>query len=134
MGVGLVNAVIESQQSPDDDDWEDPYGDIPPPTDDDFTDMLGANVVTLRGEPATNGQGDHDHDEPCPPTDPLHLPDDFYAARPVLAHISQAARTRQRSRDAVFHVVLARIAAAVPHQREAPRRSSGHQPRSRTSP
>ena len=120
MGVGLVNAVIESQQSPDDDDWEDPYGDIPPPTDDDFTDMLGANVVTLRGEPATNGQGDQDLDEYFATIDPLHLPDAFYAARPVLADISQAARARQRSRDAVFHVVLARTAAVVSHQIKIP--------------
>ena len=45
----------------------------------------------------------------------LHLPDDFYAARPVLAHVSKAVRARQRSRDAVLHVVLARVAAAVPH-------------------
>ena len=50
-----------------------------------------------------------------PPAEPerpkLNLPDDFWQARPELAHIRQAAHARMRSADAVFAVVLARLAA-----------------------
>jgi hypothetical protein len=43
------------------------------------------------------------------------LPDDFWCARPQLAHVRQAAHSRQRSADAVLHVVLARVAASTAH-------------------
>lgn len=39
------------------------------------------------------------------------LPADFWKKRPVLEHIQQAARSRRRSPDVVFHSVLARLAA-----------------------
>lgn len=40
-----------------------------------------------------------------------HLPEEFWSARPVLAHIRQAAHSRARSGDAYFGAVLARLAA-----------------------
>lgn len=43
------------------------------------------------------------------------LTDDFWNARPQLAHIRQAAHSRQRSADAALHVVLARLSAITPH-------------------
>jgi hypothetical protein len=52
------------------------------------------------------------------PDDFLH--DAFWSARPVLQHIRQAAHARQRSAPAVLHVVLARVAAAIPHVIELP--------------
>lgn len=48
--------------------------------------------------------------EPTP-----HLPDEFWRARPALAHVRQAAHARQRSADAVLHAVLARVAAFTPY-------------------
>jgi Bifunctional DNA primase/polymerase, N-terminal len=84
------------------------------PTWQDHLEPLGVKVTSER----RNGQ----QPPPPPGVDPetgeilrLHLPDEFYDSRPVLTHISRAARARQRSRDAVLHVVLARVAAAVPH-------------------
>jgi Bifunctional DNA primase/polymerase, N-terminal len=50
-----------------------------------------------------------------PPAIATRLPDEFWASRPRLAHIRRAAHARQRSADAVLHVVLARIAAVTPH-------------------
>jgi hypothetical protein len=50
----------------------------------------------------------------APPAVATRLPDEFWT-RPRLAHIRQAAHSRQRSADAVLHVVLARIAAVTPH-------------------
>lgn len=44
---------------------------------------------------------------------PGNLPDWFWAARPELGHIRQAAWSRLLSPDAVFAVVLARVAAAT---------------------
>ncbi len=43
------------------------------------------------------------------------LPDEFWHARPALEHIRCAAHSRQRSADALFHIVLARIASQIPH-------------------
>lgn len=43
-----------------------------------------------------------------------NLPPDFWAARPVLAHIRQAAHSRACSADAVLGVLLARLASCVP--------------------
>lgn len=40
-----------------------------------------------------------------------HLPEDFWGARPMLAHIRQAAHSRVRSADAYLGAVLARLAA-----------------------
>lgn len=45
---------------------------------------------------------------------PLNLPDSFWTSRPELQHISAAAHATARSRDAVFGVTLARLAALVP--------------------
>lgn len=56
------------------------------------------------------------------PPDPIvmPMPDDFWDARPQLDHIRQAAHARQRSADAVLHVVLARLCAITPHTYEIP--------------
>jgi hypothetical protein len=43
-----------------------------------------------------------------------NLPDDFWAARPLLTHIRQAAWTRILSPDAVLGAVMARMAAVTP--------------------
>lgn len=48
------------------------------------------------------------------------LPEDFWTARPKLSQIRQAAHSRQRSADAVLHVVLARVAAGIPHTIKLP--------------
>lgn len=49
-----------------------------------------------------------------PATSQPVLPESFWAARPVLAHIRQAAHSRACSADAVLGVVLARLASLVP--------------------
>lgn len=46
----------------------------------------------------------------------LCLPEAFWAARPVLQHIRQAAHARMVSGDVVFYGTLARLAALWPHQ------------------
>lgn len=53
------------------------------------------------------------HWTPRPPPDEsgAHLPESFWNARPVFAHIRQAAHSRARSGDAYLGAVLARIAA-----------------------
>lgn len=43
------------------------------------------------------------------------LPDAFWSARPLLAHVRDAARRRMCSPDAVLHALLATTAAAIPH-------------------
>jgi hypothetical protein len=43
-----------------------------------------------------------------------NLPEAFWASRPVLSHIRQAAHSRARSADAVLGCVLARVAAMTP--------------------
>jgi hypothetical protein len=50
----------------------------------------------------------------------LNLPAEFWGERPALAQIRDAAWSRQRSPDAVFHCVLSRVAATVPHQLRLP--------------
>lgn len=47
------------------------------------------------------------------------LPEDFWAARPVLQHIRQAAHARARSADIVLGGVLARVASLVPPELQA---------------
>lgn len=54
-------------------------------------------------------------DDPQPPDRSTHLPDVFWSARPELAHISQAARSRMIGRDALLGAVLARVAAVSSH-------------------
>jgi hypothetical protein len=53
-------------------------------------------------------------------TQRTRLPDEFWNARPALAHIRRAAHSRNRSATAVLHVVLARLAAIIPHTIELP--------------
>jgi hypothetical protein len=48
------------------------------------------------------------------------LPASFWDERTVLTQIRQAAHSRNRSADLVLHVVLARIAACIPHTIELP--------------
>jgi hypothetical protein len=43
----------------------------------------------------------------------LNLPEEFWASRPTLGHIRQAAHSRGRSADAVLYTTLARISAMV---------------------
>lgn len=54
-----------------------------------------------------------------PSSSSLHLPETFWSARPVLAHIRQAAHSRCMPADVVLHVVLARMASMVDHQTRA---------------
>jgi hypothetical protein len=56
---------------------------------------------------------------PCD-VEPRLLPASFWTARPVLEHIRQAAHSRSRSADVVFHSVLTRLAGAVPHSLKLP--------------
>ncbi len=49
-----------------------------------------------------------------------NLPEEFYADRPELRQVQQAAYSRMVSPDAVFHSILARIAGAVPHELKLP--------------
>lgn len=51
---------------------------------------------------------------PPPPTGTLNLPDEFWQARPVLAHVRQAAHNRRRSADAVLLAAMARASALIP--------------------
>lgn len=51
---------------------------------------------------------------------PLHLPEDFWSARPYLHEIRNAAHSRAISADAVLHVVLARVGAWIPYQIRIP--------------
>ena len=48
------------------------------------------------------------------------LPEDFWAARPALAHIRTAAHSSACAPSAVLHAVLARVAAGVPHSIKLP--------------
>ncbi len=69
----------------------------------------------LEGLPVSaNGHG------PTQDETPLLLPETFWTARSGLTQIRQAAHSRTRSADVVFHAVLARIAAAVPHTLKLP--------------
>jgi hypothetical protein len=86
-------------------------------------DELDALLVRVRaGEFATNGHRDHDH--AFGRADARHgigvLPSEFWDARPRLAHVRDAAWSRQRAPAAVLHAVLARIAAVVPHTVDLP--------------
>lgn len=57
---------------------------------------------------------------PAVETVAVNLPDAFYAARPELTHISNAARSTMSSRDAVLGVVLTRVAGMSRHQLRIP--------------
>ncbi|MEV4287396.1 bifunctional DNA primase/polymerase [Nonomuraea bangladeshensis] len=48
-----------------------------------------------------------------------HLPEDFWAARPVLRHIRQAAHCRARSGDVVLGGLLARLSSMLPPELRA---------------
>lgn len=67
--------------------------------------------------PRINGKTPHS--TPAPPSTVM-LPDEFWAARVLLAHIRQMAHARNRSADAVLHSTLARMAAMVPYTVELP--------------
>ena len=58
----------------------------------------------------------------------IHLPDEFWNARPVLAHIRNAARSRYCSPDVVLHAVLVRVAGDLPHQIKLPPTVGSHAP------
>ena len=59
-------------------------------------------------------ESDYSSDEDGAAGAGLNLPAEFWDARPVLAHIRQAAHSRLLSPDAVLAAVLARVAAATP--------------------
>lgn len=63
--------------------------------------IIGEIVETATGAPAPIG---------------LNLPEEFWAARPELTHIRQAAHSRGRSGDVALFAVLARLAALWPHE------------------
>jgi hypothetical protein len=48
------------------------------------------------------------------------LPEEFWTARPYLGHIRQAAHSRGRSADLVFHGVLTRVAGSISHTIKLP--------------
>jgi len=84
-------------------------------------DWLGLNTTSPR--PATSPAGsDTPAPAPPPPVDdtPSELDDNFWDARPHLAHIRQAAHSRIVSAEAVLHACLARIAAITPHTTRLP--------------
>lgn len=66
-------------------------------------------VITEAGDQEAIGE---DVEAPAPR---LHLPMDFWAARPTLVHIRQAAQARRASPDAVLGSLLARQSAYVHH-------------------
>jgi len=57
---------------------------------------------------------------PGPTAPATTLPEEFWTARPMLAHIRQAAHARQRSAEAVLHVVLARMSGIAAHTLQVP--------------
>jgi hypothetical protein len=84
--------------------------------------MSGPNVVVGRNENGSSPTDTHPpaSDQPGAtgslPAVATQLPSDFWTSRSELAHIRQAAHARQRSADAVLHVILARVASIVPHK------------------
>jgi hypothetical protein len=63
---------------------------------------------------ATEARKTRNGADPTPPPRLPRLPDAFWTERPVLGLVRQAAHARNRSADAVFFAVLARIAAFRP--------------------
>ena len=59
---------------------------------------------------------------------PIHLPDEFWNARAVLAQIRNAARSRYCAPDVVLHAVLVRVAGDLPHQIKLPPTVGSHAP------
>lgn len=73
------------------------------------------SAAALAAREAKDGQQTRRHQQrqvaaPVDTSD-AHLPEDFWAARPMLAHIRQAAHSRARSGDAYLGAILARLAA-----------------------
>lgn len=80
-----------------------------------------AQLVELGWGQSAGSQGLHILGQATPaPGTPLHLPDSFWEARPALAHIRQAARSRLVAPDAVLGTVLTRVTACTPHFVELP--------------
>ena len=71
--------------------------------------VVRTNTDDTGSAPSTNGHGTLDE----PPS--YLLPEDFWKARSIFGQIRQAAHSRTRSGDAVFHAVLARVAGSVDH-------------------
>lgn len=63
----------------------------------------------------TTGGSPWTQTRPTGQTSSLTLPEEFWAARPVLRHIRQAAHARVVSGDVLLHSVLARLASLWPH-------------------
>ncbi|MFD9515916.1 hypothetical protein [Streptomyces sp. NPDC059979] len=80
--------------------------DYPPPSD-----MWAAFDSALEAEPPSEeGQAD------VPAGVPGLIPDEFYTARPELAHIRQAGHSRSRSGDVALLSVLTRLSSLVSHR------------------
>ncbi|MGW3627308.1 hypothetical protein [Streptomyces sp. NPDC000880] len=85
---------------------ETPRQDPPPPPEEDMWAALD--------EPEP--EHGHANDEPSESRRmPGLLPEEFYAARPELQQIRQAAHSRNRSGDVAFYATLARLSGMVPH-------------------
>lgn len=69
---------------------------------------------------AANGYHDGEDDSEATADAYGQLPEEFWTARPALAHIRDAARSRLVGPDAVFGTVLARVAAITAHTVELP--------------
>lgn len=93
-----------------DDRWADIVH-LPATGDTDDNDAYMASLIAEHETTAAQQQ-QRPADEPATPDLP-NLPDDFWAARPELKHIRDAAHSRACSADAVFYAVLARLSAMV---------------------
>jgi hypothetical protein len=70
--------------------------------------------------PSLNGHSHKDEEREQEVGTTYVLPDEFWASRPVLGHIRQAAQARLTSPDVVLGSVLARLSASVPFNYELP--------------
>ena len=91
----------------------------------DFRDLLGGQDIDWSDiehdfaepvdDPIDEAEAEHE-DEPDPPAVPGLIPEEFYAARPELAHIRQAGHSRTRSGDVALLSVLTRLSSLVSHR------------------
>jgi hypothetical protein len=71
--------------------------------------------------PLVDVPGELEQSEPITILGAIHILDEkFWTARPLLEHIRQAAHSRNRSAEALLHVVLARLSACTPHEIQLP--------------
>ena len=80
-------------------------------------------ATLLPGGKSLKKPGTTDKEQP-----PIHLPDEFWNARPALAHVRQAAWSRYVAPDVVLHALLVRVAGDLPHPIKLPATIGSHQP------